>query len=170
MEKAQPLDAEVLTPSGYLKMGDIKVGDEVFAYNGEIVKVRKVFPQGKKEIYRIILSDGTQTECCGDHLWATRTVGEMGHRKYGFIARSIKEIYQDLLKNNRYWKHSIPTVQRIDFSNTPEFLIEPYLMGVMLGDGCFTMGMYFTSADPFIVNKVEELIPVGYSVSKYERK
>lgn len=37
--KAQPLYSKVLTPKGYVAMGDIKVGDNVIAADGSTVKV-----------------------------------------------------------------------------------------------------------------------------------
>ena len=55
--KAQPLDSLVLTTSGYKRMGDIKVGDEVFTHTGARGKVSGVYPQGIRPIYRIYLSD-----------------------------------------------------------------------------------------------------------------
>ncbi|MDU7589605.1 MAG: hypothetical protein E7K47_19870, partial [Acidovorax sp.] len=50
--KAQPLDAKVLTPSGWKLMGDIAVGDYVISVDGKPTLVEAVFPQGEKEIFR----------------------------------------------------------------------------------------------------------------------
>ena len=44
--KAQPIDSLVLTPSGFKRMGEIEVGDEVVNPTGEITVVTGVFPQG----------------------------------------------------------------------------------------------------------------------------
>lgn len=51
--KAQPLYSNVLTPKGYVKMGDLKVGDKVIAADGSRAKVLGVFPQGVKDVYEI---------------------------------------------------------------------------------------------------------------------
>jgi adenine/guanine phosphoribosyltransferase-like PRPP-binding protein len=69
---AQPLTAKVLTPSGFKLMGDIHVGDEVITIDGSATKVTDVFPQGKRPIYRVVLSDGSETRTTADHLWAIR--------------------------------------------------------------------------------------------------
>lgn len=66
--KAQPLDSLVLTTSGYKRMGDIKVGDEVFTHNSNKGKVSGVFPQGVRPIYRITLSDRTYIDVSDEHL------------------------------------------------------------------------------------------------------
>lgn len=67
--KASRLSANVLTPNGWVRMGNIKVGDKVIAGNGNVTTVLGVFPQGKKPCYRFTLTDGRKTECSGDHLW-----------------------------------------------------------------------------------------------------
>ena len=66
--KANPLYTEILTPTGYIKMGDIKVGDEVFTHTGSIGKVSGVYPQGKKPVYRITLSDKTHIDVSDEHI------------------------------------------------------------------------------------------------------
>lgn len=67
--KAQPLDAKVLTPSGWRLMGALSVGDEVINPRGPIARVIGVFPQGEREIYRVGFDDGGETECDLEHLW-----------------------------------------------------------------------------------------------------
>ena len=69
MGKAQPLDAKVLTASGWKKMGDLRLGDRLASIDGRPSMVSGLFPQGRKQIYRITFSDGRSTECCAEHLW-----------------------------------------------------------------------------------------------------
>lgn len=71
--KAQPLYSKVLTPQGFIHMGDVKVGNQVIAGNGEIANVIGVYPQGKKDIYEITLDDGSKCRCSNKHLWNIRT-------------------------------------------------------------------------------------------------
>ena len=74
--KAQPLDALIKTPatknnpSGWCRMGDIKVGDWVSTPDGGAAMVDGVFPQGKRPTYTITTTDGRQTEASDNHLWA----------------------------------------------------------------------------------------------------
>jgi hypothetical protein len=74
--KAQPLDALIKTPatknnpSGWCRMGDIKVGDWVSTPDGGAAIVDGVFPQGKRPTYTITTTDGRQTEASDNHLWA----------------------------------------------------------------------------------------------------
>src|SRR5438876_1983376 len=69
MGKAQPLDAEVLTPTGWTRMGDLRVGDPLASVDGAPSVVRGIFPQGRRQAYRVTFSDGRATECTRDHLW-----------------------------------------------------------------------------------------------------
>lgn len=71
--KTQPLDSKVLTPKGFVKMGEIKVGDVVIAGNGKYSRVIGVFSQGVKDVYRVNFSDDTSTKRCGEHLWKVQT-------------------------------------------------------------------------------------------------
>jgi hypothetical protein len=71
--QAQPLDAIIKTPDGYLTMGDMKVGTIVLSPDGKPIKVKGVYPQGIKDVYKVTLKDGRSTECCKDHLWRVYT-------------------------------------------------------------------------------------------------
>jgi ATPase family associated with various cellular activities (AAA) len=67
--KAQPLYSKILTPSGWVSMGDIKIKDVVLTPSGNTGIVTNIFPQGKKAIVKITLEDNRVVECCEDHLW-----------------------------------------------------------------------------------------------------
>lgn len=98
--KAQPLYSKVLTPNGFVKMGDIKVGDKVIAGNGKVTNVLGVYPQGVKEIYEITLEDGSRCRCCAEHLWNVR---------YNYFANKFCEKTIELKEMlNRPWAYLIP--------------------------------------------------------------
>lgn len=67
--KAQPLDAKIKIPNGWKCMGDIQKNDVIVTPEGNTSKVLDIFPQGKKDIYKIVFEDGRTTECCLEHLW-----------------------------------------------------------------------------------------------------
>ena len=60
---AQPLSAKILTPKGWVLMGDIKAGDMVVSANGKPTKVMSIHPQGFKDVYKVTFSDGSSTQC-----------------------------------------------------------------------------------------------------------
>jgi hypothetical protein len=180
--KAQPLDADVLTPSGWVKMGDLKIGDQVFSSLGNPTTVLGVFPQGVKEIYRLTFSDGSSTECCGEHLWKTQTCNERYDRKRipgkrsengrykspkdGQV-RSTIEILNTLFRpGGKRPNHYIPLTAPINFAEAP-LPLHPYVLGALLGDGGLSANsINFTSADPEMIVKIESLLPDGAHISK----
>jgi len=177
--KAQPLDAKILTPTGWTTMGAIKPGDEVIGDHGKPIKVLGVYPQGKKKIFRIEFSDGSSTESCDEHLWLTKTSLERDQGKQGKV-RELSEIRSSLLYGKNAKKnHSIPMVQPVEFDPV-NVDIDPYLLGLLLGDGSFKNSISITSADSEIINYCKDVIPselslkmksdgISYSITKRHR-
>ena len=144
--KAQPLDAKLLTPNGWVRMGDVKVGDYVISQDGTPTMVEAVFPQGEKDIYRVVFSDGSSTECCDEHLWLTQTYRERGYAQRAKKAgkqwacgngkvRQLSEIRNTITADHLGAKnHSIPMVEPVQFSARP-VPVDPYLIGALIGDG-----------------------------------
>lgn len=129
--KAQPLDSLVLTTSGYKKMGDIRVGDEVFTHTGARGKVSGIYPQGVRPIYRINLSDRTYIDVSDEHLnciWGSddnqlyilSTLELIDHFKDGsfYITRTnAKDIikYDDYITDIEFnTKVNIVSIERIE--------------------------------------------------------
>lgn len=170
--KAQPLDSLLLTPVGWVKMGDIKIGDQVFGSDGLPHKVSGVFPQGQKEVFEITFSDGVKVECCKDHLWKTETKKNRDKcrtKKMPLFSFSkiltTEEIKKTILYKN-YSNHYIPLTSPLHFERN-EVIIDPYTMGVLLGDGCFRTGsINYSSMDEEIINSVNNSLPKNINSSK----
>ena len=71
--KLTPLNTKVLTPRGWVRNGDLKVGDEICTPFNGVQKVAQLFPQGVKKIYKMYLLDGRVAESGEEHLWTFRT-------------------------------------------------------------------------------------------------
>jgi hypothetical protein len=184
--KAQPLDADILTPGGWVKMGDIKVNDLVISRSGYPTKVLSIHPQGVKEIFKITFSDGTSTECTEDHLWLTKTyydrtflktkenvrlsrerrgLPELQHSQrrehsamYGTV-KTLKEIKDTLyVGNSNNVNHTIPITEPVQFEAV-DHIISPYILGVLLGDGCLRTHVGLTCADTGILEQIKQFLP-----------
>lgn len=169
--KAQPLNSGVLTPSGYKKMGDIKIGDEVVNPTGHVAKVLGVFPQGKRQVYRIHLADGTSVRADGEHLWAVRT-SAMRHKNRAPKIMTTLEILKDLTEKNGAYKWHIELAAAAELENGGERPLDPYLLGLLLGDGSFRNSFIgYTSIDKELIDSIEKLIPSSceLTVGKYKR-
>lgn len=164
--KAQPLDAVVYCPEGARRMGDIKVGDRVLTPDGGNAAVLGVFYQGTIPIYKVKFSDGSETQCCGDHLWLTSTDMD---RKHGYPdqVRTTADIRRTVVTNQGRTNHAIPVIQDAGFY--PRGVkIPPYVLGVLLGDGCVrNPGINFVSADEEVACRVErELSTTPYKLKR----
>ena len=156
----QPLDAKILTPSGWVLMGDIKVGDMVIGRDGLPTKVVGVFPKGIKQVYRITTTDGRSTECCADHLWFTQTASDKKNNKKGSV-KTTKEISLSLLNNKNKINHFLPRNEPVQFIQQ-QLPMPPYSLGVLLGDGSLSNSITFSNTDDELIEKVNaEMSRIG---------
>jgi replicative DNA helicase len=140
MGKAQPLSAKVLTPKGFLSMGEIASGARVVGSDGRAHTVTAVFPQGVMPIYEVTLSDGTSTQCTEDHLWWTQTRNERRRGSSGSV-KTLGDIRTTLLRGDGgRQNHVLPSIQAVEFEPEGPLTIRPYTLGVLLGDGCLSEG------------------------------
>ncbi|NNN33003.1 DEAD/DEAH box helicase [Streptomyces sp. S3(2020)] len=132
--KAQPLDSLVLTPAGFRRMGDLQVGDEVVVPDGEIAPVDGVFPQGERDVWRLVLSDGSSVECDDEHLWivGTRRGWSRGEAPEVMTTREIR---LDMVEPDGSSKWHIPAAVPVDLGSDSGPPLDPYLFGRALGDG-----------------------------------
>jgi predicted ribonuclease YlaK len=129
--KAQPLDARVLTPDGWRRMGQIEPGHRVLTPGGEASTVVAVFPQGVKEVYRVRFTDGSSTECCREHLWFTQTTDEQARGEVGSV-KSLEAILGCLRSpKTGAPNHAIPLVAPLPFPEK-NLLGDPYALGCQL--------------------------------------
>ena len=161
--KAEPIKNRVFTPNGRKKIGDLKVGDEVIGSDGKKCLVRGVFPQGVKETYKITFNDGFSILVGDEHLWsvssATTGKNRNSMRRKKSLVLSTKQMFEGgkikikgIGHNNdkdydveTYYKYpngnnkwQIPIVKPIQFERNDNLPIDPYLLGLILGDGHIT--------------------------------
>jgi hypothetical protein len=175
--KAQPLDAQVLTPSGFRAMGEIRTGDLVIAGDGTPSRVTGVFPQGEQDCYEVIFSDGSSAECNDQHLWRvsrhrrmlSKTTGE--RLPYYWQTRTLRDLIDAGLRapngDSDRAKWYVPMITAPDLECGAKRELDPYLLGLLLGDGGFTTrSTRVSTADAEIVASIESLVPPGIIVKK----
>lgn len=152
--KAQPIDTDIPTPNGMVKMGNIKVGDYVFDRIGNPTKVLGVYPQGKLETYEVTLADGRKTWCNDEHLWSYYT--SKGNLKTVTLREMIdKGVWNGNRSGHRY---KIPVAKAVEYDKK-NFDVDPYVLGAFLGDGSLTSKqLTLCSDDEFVVSEVSRII------------
>ncbi|MGI5194588.1 helicase-related protein [Streptomyces sp. CA-288835] len=171
--KAQPLDSLVLTPTGFKRMGDVSEGDAVVTPTGEIALVDGVFPQGQRDVWRLILSDDTAVECDDEHLWIVGTSCAWDRGQAPKVL-TTREIRADTYKANGSSKWYLPEATPVDLSDGTMPPLDPYLFGLLLGDGSFRHNLRVSTIDEEILAAVRsavvpdcELVPVPGSRCDY---
>ncbi|MFE1555385.1 PhoH family protein [Streptomyces sp. NPDC058734] len=157
--RAQPVFTKVLTPDGWRPIGDLQVGDLVVGSNGEPTPVLGVYPQGEKDIYRVTAQDGSWTLCCGEHLWTVRTASDKRRDKPWRVLET-KEMIGKLRAAHAH-RYELPLLTApVEF---PERRIpmDPYALGLLLGDGCLTGSTTpsFATEDEDLVRSLEAALP-----------
>lgn len=160
--KGLNINTLVYTPTGTIKIGDLNVGEKVIGSDGLPYNVIGVFPQGLMETYKITFNDGVTIITDENHLWSVSSPNYSKNRKNDRIKKSLvlstKQMYEggkikikgvgyNQGKNydietfykspngNNKWQ--IPIVKPIIFENNYSLPIDPYLLGLGLGDGSF---------------------------------
>ncbi len=124
-----------LTPSGWRKIGDLKVGDEVIDADGMISTVTGVFPQGVKPIYEVEFSDGVKTNCGLEHLWEVRD-GNMATRGKGWTVMTLGEmVKRGLQLKSGANKFEIPQFPGHIMTRGEQPKIDGWLLGQLIGNG-----------------------------------
>lgn len=159
----QPYSEEVLTPTGFVPMGSLKVGDLVMNPNGQPVPIGDIVEQGVQEVYEVEFQDGRVVRCGANHLWATCRNG-----KKFYIMPTKEYAKRKLIQGSpgkEHYPYKVPELNPLHFEEQP-ITIDPYVLGVLLGDGyiCGTQ-VQFTTNDQFIVEELSRRLP-NYTIKK----
>ena len=174
--KAQPLDAKVLTPNGWIKMGDVRNGTIVCTPDGKSATVNGIFPQGKMDIFEIEFEDGRKTRATADHLWEVHNKGwygrkfKKGEKRSSHNVRKILTTSEIEMKLSKFksQKYSV-TLPVSNFSNGKSLPVHPYILGAMIGGGNFTgRNFRISMADAEVKARFESFLPEELYLKNYE--
>ena len=162
-------DTPVMTPSGWTTHGELQVGSEVYASNGEVTRVTDLLPEVLEPTYRVRFSGGAEVVCTGSHRWPVEVPVGRGPRRR--VIKTVDEMLEEGLSVHRPLTTGKTKAARGDFSRfrtlvspavegTPaDFGVDPYLFGYWLGNGDKD-GPRFTADDrdmPFLVSELDRL-------------
>ena len=156
-DKYIPVSANILCKDGWENAGNINIGDEVYGIDGNIHKVKNI-KKDNQCTYLIILKDGSEVKLGEDSIIKVATSKqEYNMRKYGdkrFKYITINDLLKDYKKYKSGFddrdiiklKYSCLPIESIQYEkrNLP---LDPYLFGLLLGDGGFT-GHMITFTNP----------------------
>lgn len=165
--KALSLDTEILTPNGYKLMKNIQVGDTVLDRNGDLTKVTNVSKIFDNQAYKITLKNKDTFIANEDHLHIVEKRGSNG--KWVEHILNTKQLINDLyyykpkLSNKNTtgveYKYYIPLIKNpIEFTKK-NFLLDPYTVGLGLGDGCIKNNYICITSSDYDVEEIRSYIP-----------
>ena len=127
-----------------------------------------VYPQGRKPVYRVTTQDGASTLACGEHLWTVRTPDDRSHGRPARVLET-QEMIGKLRRGARAPVRAAAGRRRCEFVPR-EVPLDPYALGLLLGDGCLTTATTptFTTADPELAVALEAALPGIELVRKNE--
>jgi phosphate starvation-inducible PhoH-like protein len=157
--RAQPVFTKVLTPEGFRPIGELEVGDYVIGSNGKPTVVLGVYPQGEKDVYRVTAQDGAWTLCCGEHLWTVRTASDKRRGKPWRVLETKEMIGR--LRAAHARRYELPLLSAPVQLPERDVPMDPYALGLMLGDGCMTgtTTPSFATADNELAIALEAALP-----------
>jgi len=152
--KALADDTPIATPDGWCNIGDLEVGDEVFAPDGTTTVVTARRRWTDRPCYRVNSDDGHSIVADAQHEWPVRLCRK---RPDVYKNHETEWLYerQDRIKDFR--RPAIPEYEALELpeANLP---VGPYTLGVWLGDGSNYSGRATSAIEdqPFVRARIEK--------------
>lgn len=128
-KKGLSIDTPILTPTGFVPMKDIEVGDTVFDMDGQKVTVTDVSEIKRIKCFEVIFSDGERIVCDNEHRWIAR-IGSHAYKK-PWETYTVNQLQEAKAAGMGV---SIPVCKPVDFDEK-ELIVPPYVLGYWLGNG-----------------------------------
>jgi hypothetical protein len=163
--KVNAYSEPILTPTGWVRMGELNVGDQVIGANGKATTVTAIFEQGVVEITRVTFKDGSYSRCHKDHLWNVISAARK-QRGSGYRTLTVQQILDQGIRDAAgNAKHYIPMVKPVVFDESMSTgqTIDPYTLGVLLGDGGMSSTSVQVTTDREIIDSMPLPRDVGFT-------
>jgi hypothetical protein len=154
--KALALDTPIPTPTGWTTMEDVKIGDNILSPSGDNVSVTmKTETMYNHNCYKLYFDNGEEIIADADHLWEVDSSYWRTGKKV-IRSQEIYDIYKSKAQNKR--GKGVQGSLYIEKSKPINFIknlldIDPYLLGVWLGDGYSSDGRIIAHKDDYTFYK-----------------
>ncbi len=169
--KGQPPDSNVLTPTGWRTIGGLERGDRVIASDGKTARVLGTFPKLEQDTYRVHFRDGASIVVDLDHLHICRTNNDRQRGKSWCVKSTAQLLSCGNLRygaDDKSRNYDIPVVRDVEFDARP-LQIDPYVIGVLLGDGHLKGNVLVSSADTDVLEEFARRLPATVTLQHKSR-
>lgn len=133
--KGLPLDTKIPTPSGWTTMRDVREGDTVFGVSGKPCRVVAKSGVHHKPCLELVFDNGETVVCDEDHKWLVYTGQSNVMKPQVLTAREMKN--RGIRGSSGQRDLRVPVARPIEMPEA-ELPLDPYVLGVWLGDGTAT--------------------------------
>lgn len=157
--KALANDTPVLTRAGWKNHGDLVVGDEVVGLNGEFKKVIAVHPKCQLDVL-VEFTNGEAIQCHENHEWMVHDRGR--HTDCDYIAETKRLEKRKYESGGPRGKRGHRYILQLPLNGAvigehKELPVDPYLLGVWLGDGVNRNPTISNAeADRAVIDRIEQ--------------
>ena len=143
--------------------GDLQVGDYVFNRLGKPVRVTDVFHYQDCPMLEVELTDGRKILADPEHLWQYKSRFGNGAKMWKVadtqtLQEKMSSKYYNKGRNAANVKFVIPMNQAVQWPEK-KYKLHPYVMGVVLGNGCCTLDTFaISSNDEECIMRCKELL------------
>lgn len=171
--KAVSYDTKILTPDGWILNKDLQINDYVISELGQPIKILEIFDHESLNMFNILFDDGTNVECCEDHLWQVYTSKRLINNsptvlKTSDLLDNINRVKRESIRSKTFNYYSIPLCKEVSF-NQQEVPINAYLLGWLIGDGCFCSNQVsiatWNQDSIEIFNLLKDLVPINVTAT-----
>lgn len=152
------VDDHVLTPDGWVKYRDLRVGDLVIGQNGRPTEILGVYPQGVVPVSRVTFSDRSSIVVGDEHLWRVQSRKQIRLHSMNSHVWTTRELAHKRLRlADGSFNYRIPMVEPVQYEKR-DLPLDPYLLGVLLANG-YLVKPIFTTNDTGVVDEVRRRNP-----------
>lgn len=163
----EKISEPVLTPDGWVAIGELRVGDRVIGGDGKPCNVTGVFPKGVMAIFRLTFDDGASVCCTNCHAWRCllkKTERFKSHEHYQPEKWRVYTLEQIRSHGGDDPAPRDKAVIPVACAEHPyrHIPIAPYTLGALLGDGSFSQqSVSLTTGDNEIADRIIDELPEG---------
>lgn len=168
----------VRIPNGWKKMGDVNIGDVLNMPNGDRGKVKATYDFLNEPCMEVEFVDGRSIVVGEKHLWEvfTREGQFIGHQNtrtgqyYTVDTKTLFNAFEKYKDHKAFNNGSVFRIPLIDPTHSADkevdLPVDPYILGVVLGDGVIGKQVTIHKPDLFIQTELDRLLgEIGYQTN-----